>query len=236
MSHSRSGRQIYALLDFLVLLWCFHQSNAFQEGEQYEQLTRQRIVEQDWDEWDSPEGEGGPWWERERGVMMCCPCYTDDEWGMVIISYHPQCSVFWFPFIFASARVLTYSEPNSGALGSEPRPAFSGGPELGCLVRVRMSFHTTPNQPDYLTKRSRVRLKRTKQLRCESTLRWYLVSGDLQQCVVTSVENYSAVSLNTHMNFEVDFKQNTDKISIVWFYNFLKIIFFCAVTSKITCI
>ncbi len=37
--------QIYAVLGFLVLLWCFHQSNALQEGEQYEQLTRQGVVE-----------------------------------------------------------------------------------------------------------------------------------------------------------------------------------------------
>ncbi len=38
-----------------------------------------------------------------------------------------------------------------------------------------MCFHTTPNQPDYPTKRSRVRWKWTKQLRCESTLNSCLV-------------------------------------------------------------
>ncbi len=45
MSRGRKGHQIYAGLGFLVLRWCFHQSNALQEGEQYEQLTRQQVVE-----------------------------------------------------------------------------------------------------------------------------------------------------------------------------------------------
>ncbi len=37
--------QIYAVLGFLVLLWRFHQSNALQEGEHYQQPTRQRVDE-----------------------------------------------------------------------------------------------------------------------------------------------------------------------------------------------
>ncbi len=97
---------------------------------------------------------------------------------MVIISYgfetsHPLMIRFGSLPIFESDCALTYSDPNSSALGSEPRPTFSGGPEFSCLVRtrVRMSFHTTPTQPDYPTKHSRVQLKQTKQLRCESTLR-----------------------------------------------------------------
>ncbi len=83
ISEIMEQHQIYAVLGFLVLLWCFHQSNALQEGEQYEQLTR---------------GRGRPWWER--GIMMCCLCYTDDERGVVIISngfesYHLQCTFFF---------------------------------------------------------------------------------------------------------------------------------------------
>ena len=37
-------------------------------------------------------------------------------------------------------------------------------------TRVRMSFHTTPNKPDYPKERSRVQLKRTDMFRSESTL------------------------------------------------------------------
>ncbi len=94
---------------------------------------------------------------------MRCTCYTDDEQGMVKISYgfesyHPLIIRLGSPPIFGLDRVLTYSELNSGALGSEPRPAFSDRLEFGCLVctRVRMSFHTTPNQPDCPMKRSSV--------------------------------------------------------------------------------
>ncbi len=120
---------------------------------------------------------------RRRRALMRWKDYdvlsTDDERGMVKIScgfesYRLQCTVFFGSLpIFGLDCVLTCSEPNSGALESEPRPRFSDGPEFGCLVhtRVRMSFHTTPNQPDYPKKRSRVRLKRTKQLKCESTRR-----------------------------------------------------------------
>ncbi len=32
--------------------------------------------------------------------------------------------------MFGSDRVLTHSETNSGALGGEPRPTFSGGPKF----------------------------------------------------------------------------------------------------------
>ncbi len=43
--HEIKQHQIHAVLGFLALLWCFHQSNALQEGEQHEQLIRQRVVE-----------------------------------------------------------------------------------------------------------------------------------------------------------------------------------------------
>ena len=73
------------------------------------------------------------------------------------------------------------------------------GSELVCLVgtRVRVSVHTTPNKPNYRGKHSRVRLKWTKQLRNESTLKpaitGFLVSNwlvsfltsPLSQCVVS---------------------------------------------------
>ncbi len=70
---------------------------------------------------------------------MCCPCYTDDERGLVIMSYrfesyHPLIIRFGSLPIFGSDHVLTYSEPNSG----EPKPTFSGEPEFGCLVRTRV--------------------------------------------------------------------------------------------------
>ncbi len=61
-------------------------------------------------------------------------------------SYHPLIIRFGSLHRFGSDLVLIYSEQNFGALGSEPRPTFSGGPEFGCLVhtRVRMSFHIQP--------------------------------------------------------------------------------------------
>ncbi len=64
----------------------------------------------EWDEWDSTEGGGGPWWEKR--VTMCRSCYTDDDRGMVIISYgfecyHPQCTVFWFTsYIWVGSHIL----------------------------------------------------------------------------------------------------------------------------------
>ncbi len=75
----------------------------------------------------------------ERGIIMCCLCYTDNERGLVIISYGFEC--------YHCLLVLTYSEPNSGALGGEPRPTFSGGPELDCLLSSNeLSHHPKPTR------------------------------------------------------------------------------------------
>lgn len=55
----------------------------------------------------------------------------------------------------------SWSELPQGLLGTKPRTMFLGRPVVGCLVstRVRMSFYTCQNEPDYERKRSKAHLK-----------------------------------------------------------------------------
>lgn len=81
-----------------------------------------------WDKQDGSKEEGEPWWEWE----MCCPCYEDDKWSMVMINYGLALIFCWLPSL-GSDGVFTESKVNPSALEMELRATFSDWPEFSCL-------------------------------------------------------------------------------------------------------
>ena len=83
-----------------------------------------------------------------------------------------------FRLLDSALAFPTVSELQQGSLASKQRPTFSCGPELWSLFGLHQSSDelSHPKKVDYPRKQTLIRLKQTKQLWCESTLRRVVLS------------------------------------------------------------